>query len=104
MLQTRYTSRLGLQERLLEKIKCLYNGDTIIVRNQSKAPVTKTATSVYNIMNVFDRKAKALQRERSAQREDYHLYEYIKEEMGWRTADRVFDIKRTFQTVVELGE
>ncbi|CAG4967777.1 unnamed protein product [Colias eurytheme] len=54
-------------------------------------------------MNVFDRKAKILQKERSAQREDYHLYEYIKEEIGWRTADRVFDVKRVFKNAVELG-
>ncbi|KAG6455887.1 hypothetical protein O3G_MSEX009437 [Manduca sexta] len=54
-------------------------------------------------MNIFDRKSKLLQRERSAQRDDYHLAEFIKEEVGWRTADRVFDIKRTFKNAVELG-
>lgn len=54
-------------------------------------------------MNIFDRKAKILQKERSARLEDYHLYEYVKEEIGWRTADRIFDIKRTFKNAVELG-
>ncbi|CAG4948976.1 unnamed protein product [Parnassius apollo] len=54
-------------------------------------------------MNIFDRKAKILQKERAALREDYELAEYIKEEVGWRTADRVFDIKRTFKNAVELG-
>ncbi|KAJ0182991.1 hypothetical protein K1T71_000967 [Dendrolimus kikuchii] len=63
----------------------------------------KTATSVYRSMNIFDRKTKLLQRERAAQADDYHLAEYIKEEVGWCTADRVFDIKRTFKNAVELG-
>ncbi|KAI8433364.1 hypothetical protein MSG28_015405 [Choristoneura fumiferana] len=63
----------------------------------------KTASSVYRTMNVFDRKVKILQRERSAQREDYHLAEYIKEEVGWRTADRILDVKRVFKNAVELG-
>ncbi|XP_053621919.1 arginine-hydroxylase NDUFAF5, mitochondrial [Plodia interpunctella] len=68
-----------------------------------KSTKTKTASSVYRSMNIFDRKAKALQRERSARGEAYHLVEHIKEEVGWRTADRVFDIKRTFKNAVELG-
>ncbi|XP_060809012.1 arginine-hydroxylase NDUFAF5, mitochondrial isoform X2 [Amyelois transitella] len=68
-----------------------------------KSTKTKTASSVYRSMNIFDRQAKALQRERSARREDYHLVEHIREEVGWRTADRVFDIKRTFKNAVELG-
>lgn len=68
-----------------------------------KSTKVKTASSVYRTMNIFDRKAKMLQRDRSAQDKDYHLVEYIKEEVGWRTADRVFDIKRTFKNAVELG-
>ncbi|CAH2101794.1 unnamed protein product [Euphydryas editha] len=54
-------------------------------------------------MNIFDRKAKILQKDRAAQSDNYHLSEYIKEEVGWRTADRIFDIKRTFKNAVELG-
>ncbi|XP_047513236.1 arginine-hydroxylase NDUFAF5, mitochondrial [Pieris napi] len=69
----------------------------------TNSPKQKTASSVYRTMNIFDRKAKILQKERSAQLEDYHLYEYVKEEIGWRTADRIFDIKRTFKNAVELG-
>lgn len=73
-------------------------------RNRStNAPKQKTASSVYRTMNIFDRKTKILQKERSAQQEDYHLYEYVREEIGWRTADRIFDIKRTFKNAVELG-
>lgn len=84
--------------------KYLRNHVQILVRNySSKSPKQKTASSVYRTMNIFDRKAKALQRERTARAEDYHLSEYIKEEVGWRTADRVLDIKRVFKNAVELG-
>lgn len=69
-----------------------------------KSTKVKTASSVYKSMNIFDRRAKALQRERSARRDDFHLSEHIKEEVGWRTADRIFDIKRTFKNAVELGK
>lgn len=82
----------------------LRNCTQILVRNKSSNTKQKTASSVYRSMNIFDRKVKAIQRERSAQREDYHLAEFIREEVGWRTADRVFDIKRTFKNAVELGE
>ena len=34
------------------------------------------------IMNVFDRKAKRLQRDRTTLLPDYKVYEYIKEEVG----------------------
>ncbi|KAL4711342.1 hypothetical protein ACJJTC_019183 [Scirpophaga incertulas] len=68
-----------------------------------KSTKPRTASSVYRTMNIFDRKAKMIQKERSARNQDYELVEQIKEEVGWRTADRVFDIKRTFQNAVELG-
>lgn len=74
------------------------------VRYQStNIPKKKTASSVYKTMNIFDRKTKILQKNRAAHSDNYHLSEYIKEEVGWRTADRIFDIKRTFKTAVELG-
>ncbi|WAR18740.1 NDUF5-like protein [Mya arenaria] len=54
-------------------------------------------------MNVFDRKTKRLQRDRTALMNDYKIYEYIKEEIGYRLADRVGDIKREFPILVDLG-
>lgn len=55
-------------------------------------------------VNIFDRKAKVLQRERAAKSSDVHLFDYVKEEVGWRLADRVFDIKKTFKNAVDLGK
>jgi len=54
-------------------------------------------------MNVFDRNAKLLQRERAARDADVQLYDYIKDEVGDRLADRIFDIKRKFNRALDLG-
>ncbi|XP_028160140.1 arginine-hydroxylase NDUFAF5, mitochondrial [Ostrinia furnacalis] len=92
--------RICLSKPSVIDANLFYNG-AVFVRH--KTTKVKTASSVYRTMNIFDRKAKMLQRERSAQRDDYHHVEHIREEVGWRTADRVFDIKRTFKNAVELG-
>ncbi|XP_052862824.1 arginine-hydroxylase NDUFAF5, mitochondrial [Anopheles cruzii] len=55
------------------------------------------------VVNIFDRKAKRSQRERAAKSGDVELYDYIKEEVGFRLADRIFDIKRQFSNAVDLG-
>lgn len=52
---------------------------------------------------IFDRKAKVLQRERAAISEDVQLYDYVKNEMGFRLADRVYDIKRKFRLAADIG-
>lgn len=54
-------------------------------------------------INIFDRKAKTLQKQRSASLPDVEVYDYLKEEIGYRLADRIFDIKRKFNHVVDLG-
>lgn len=56
-----------------------------------------------SIMNVFDRKTKLLQKERAALQPDVHVYDYLKNEIGYRLADRIFDIKRKFNCAVDLG-
>ncbi|KAL0281222.1 UNVERIFIED_CONTAM: hypothetical protein PYX00_002273 [Menopon gallinae] len=54
-------------------------------------------------LNIFDRKAKIIQRERAALSEDAEYHSYLKDEIGFRLADRIFDIKRTFPKVLDLG-
>lgn len=53
--------------------------------------------------NIFDRRAKYLQKERAANNPDVALYDYIKDEIGFRLADRIFDIKREFSNAADLG-
>ncbi|XP_001870042.2 arginine-hydroxylase NDUFAF5, mitochondrial [Culex quinquefasciatus] len=55
------------------------------------------------VVNIFDRKVKRLQRERAAKSDDVALYDYIKEEVGYRLSDRIFDVKRVFKNAVDLG-
>lgn len=45
-------------------------------------------------MTIFDGKVKRIQRDRALASVDSHLYDYLKEEVAFRVADRVFDIKR----------
>lgn len=54
-------------------------------------------------LNIFDRYTKFLQRERAASAKDVNLYDYLKDEMGYRLADRVFDIKRKFKLAADIG-
>lgn len=109
MLQSTFI-KSSIENLLTNKLlnSCKYLRNTLRYdssRNQStKVTKTKTASSVYRTMNIFDRKAKILQKERAARSDDFQQAEYIKEEIGWRTADRVFDIKRTFKNAIELGK
>ncbi|KAL4237834.1 NADH dehydrogenase [ubiquinone] 1 alpha subcomplex assembly factor 5 [Mactra antiquata] len=68
----------------------------------STTSVTKARTGE-TIMNVFDRRAKRLHRDRTTAMSDYKVYEYLKEEFGYRLSDRVLDIKREFNHLVDLG-
>lgn len=73
----------------------------------SPLKVLKKGLSTYkaeNIMDVFDRNAKYLQRERSAIAPNAELYDYLKNEVGFRLADRVSDIKRTFKVAADIGK
>ncbi|XP_014668915.1 PREDICTED: NADH dehydrogenase [ubiquinone] 1 alpha subcomplex assembly factor 5-like isoform X2 [Priapulus caudatus] len=63
----------------------------------------RRCASTNNVMNVFDRETKQRQKNRAAALPDWNVYEYVKEEIGWRVADRIFDVKRKFDVGVELG-
>lgn len=56
-----------------------------------------------NVLDVFDRKAKTLHRERAAAMEDPTSFDYIKEEIGYRVADRVMDVSRPLEVCVDVG-
>lgn len=94
---------------------------TILHRNLSPIKLNTAKQNTYNsirnivssasnyalphdsVMYIFDRQAKLLQRERSANASDVKLYDYIKDEVGYRLSDRIFDIKRKFKKAVDLG-
>ncbi|XP_005186547.2 arginine-hydroxylase NDUFAF5, mitochondrial isoform X2 [Musca domestica] len=69
----------------------------------SSAIQRHTYSNQPSYQKIFDRNAKRLQKERAALSPDVELYDYLKEEIGYRLADRVFDIKREFQAAADLG-
>lgn len=55
------------------------------------------------VMNVFDRQTKLHQKNQITKDHQYKQYQYIKDEVGFRVFDRLCDVKRTFDTAVDLG-
>ncbi|XP_022088597.1 arginine-hydroxylase NDUFAF5, mitochondrial-like isoform X2 [Acanthaster planci] len=55
------------------------------------------------VMNVFDRRAKRMQKDRAALAKDAHVYDYLKDEVAFRVADRLKDITRRFDVALDLG-
>ncbi|KAG5306560.1 NDUF5 hydroxylase, partial [Acromyrmex insinuator] len=83
-----------------------YKLNLLSLRHNPNGTCNAASTSVLppdSPMNVFDRNAKLLQRERAAKNANVQLYDYIKDEVGDRLADRIFDIKRKFGKVLDLG-
>lgn len=79
-------------------------GSTNIYRHIYRSCVPMQIKAAENTsINIFDRQAKFLQRERAARAPDVAVYDYLKEEVGYRLADRIFDIKRKFKLAVDLG-
>uniref|UniRef100_A0A0A9Y615 Arginine-hydroxylase NDUFAF5, mitochondrial n=1 Tax=Lygus hesperus TaxID=30085 RepID=A0A0A9Y615_LYGHE len=83
---------------------CLKVMDTIKISSPETRSLTTCTTLRQDVvMNIFDRQAKLLQRKRAALAEDVEVYDYLKDEVGYRLADRIYDIKRKFGKVVDLG-
>eukprot|EP00127_Corallochytrium_limacisporum_P005662 Clim_evm41s210 gene=Clim_evmTU41s210 len=53
--------------------------------------------------NVFDRDAKRIQRDRAAVDPEASKFDYVRELAADQIVERLFDIKRTFDTVADLG-
>ncbi|XP_017794973.1 PREDICTED: NADH dehydrogenase [ubiquinone] 1 alpha subcomplex assembly factor 5 [Habropoda laboriosa] len=87
---------------LLERYLHLFSFRIRCIRNVNNSAIN-FALPAGSVMYVFNRNTKLLQRERAAQAPDVKLYDYIKDEVGYRLADRVFDIKRNFKKVLDLG-
>lgn len=87
---------------LLERCLAPFTSNIRCIRNISYSAI-KYALPTDSVMYIFDRNTKLLQRERAAQSVDVKLYDYIKDEVGYRLADRIFDIKRNFKKALDLG-
>lgn len=69
----------------------------------AKTPQQKTPQPKGAGIDVFDRQAKRMHRNWAAGQPDHKIYEYIREEVGYRVADRIYDCKRFFENAVDLG-
>ncbi|KAG0000233.1 hypothetical protein BGZ79_006170 [Entomortierella chlamydospora] len=79
------------------------------LRNTPRFHLYSTASSagaktVPATFQVFDREGKRLQKERAASNVELsRQVDYVKDEVAFRVVDRLLDIKREFNEVVELG-
>uniref|UniRef100_A0AC34G4G3 Methyltransferase type 11 domain-containing protein n=1 Tax=Panagrolaimus sp. ES5 TaxID=591445 RepID=A0AC34G4G3_9BILA len=54
-------------------------------------------------MKIFDRKTKLKQRNWAAAQPDFDVCQYVKDETGYRVADKVFDLTKFNDVVLDLG-
>ncbi|CAJ0566572.1 unnamed protein product, partial [Mesorhabditis spiculigera] len=55
------------------------------------------------ISQIFDRDLKRRQRDWAVQQEDYSAASHLREEIGWRIADKVFDLTKFNERVLDIG-
>lgn len=61
-----------------------------------------TTTQVCN-MNIFDQQTKIHQKNMAAQLPDHQVYDYLRDEVAERVADRLADITRFFPKALDIG-
>ncbi|KAJ8365932.1 hypothetical protein SKAU_G00147630 [Synaphobranchus kaupii] len=61
------------------------------------------SSRVGGAMNVFDRTMKRKQKNWASLLQDTDKYDYLRDEVGSRVADRVYDIARTFPLALDVG-
>uniref|UniRef100_A0A3B4CCE7 Arginine-hydroxylase NDUFAF5, mitochondrial n=1 Tax=Pygocentrus nattereri TaxID=42514 RepID=A0A3B4CCE7_PYGNA len=54
-------------------------------------------------MNVFDRNMKRRQKKWASSLQEHNKYDYLRDEVGSRVADRIYDIARTFPLALDVG-
>ncbi|KAG8443881.1 hypothetical protein GDO86_009178 [Hymenochirus boettgeri] len=63
----------------------------------------KATSGCENVFNVFNRQMKRKQKDWAAGQPGSQQCDYLREEVGGRIADRVYDISRTFPFALDLG-
>ncbi|MCL4126142.1 UNVERIFIED_CONTAM: hypothetical protein GTU68_038838 [Idotea baltica] len=86
---------------LLNSRTLLYRYSKTLICSASLSSATQKETNTQ--MRVFDRQTKLLQRERAAHLPDHHVFDYLKEEVGYRLGDRILDIKKEMKDGLDLG-
>ncbi|KAG2201611.1 hypothetical protein INT46_008790 [Mucor plumbeus] len=77
---------------------------TSIIRQSIRTNAHRNYATTPQAFHVFNREAKKLQKDRAAMNaEESRTVDYLKDEIAARVADRLLDINRDFDTVVDLG-
>ncbi|KAF9098607.1 hypothetical protein BGX27_000761 [Mortierella sp. AM989] len=85
-------------------VKSLRNNTSKFRFYATAAPSAGGSKTVPSTFQVFDREAKRMQKERASSNiEVSRQVDYVKDEVAFRVVDRLLDIKREFNEVVELG-
>uniref|UniRef100_A0A673IAY5 Arginine-hydroxylase NDUFAF5, mitochondrial n=1 Tax=Sinocyclocheilus rhinocerous TaxID=307959 RepID=A0A673IAY5_9TELE len=79
-----------LTVKSLRALRCLWRG-------------WRCLSSQGGAMNVFDRSMKRRQKQWASSLLDSDKYDYIRDEVGSRLADRVYDVSRTFPLALDVG-
>ncbi|KAF1796041.1 S-adenosyl-L-methionine-dependent methyltransferase [Mucor lusitanicus] len=78
--------------------------NTVIRRSITTTAARRHYATTPQAFHVFNREAKKLQKDRAAMNvEESRTVDYLKDEIAARVADRLLDINRDFDTVVDLG-
>ncbi|CAD6190143.1 unnamed protein product [Caenorhabditis auriculariae] len=80
----------------------LLAGTVHLLRNGTCVAFAGTSGATQNSL-VFDREMKKRQRDWAFSQSDYDAAQYLKEEIGWRVADKVFDLTKFNQLVLDIG-
>uniref|UniRef100_A0A8C2H954 Arginine-hydroxylase NDUFAF5, mitochondrial n=1 Tax=Cyprinus carpio TaxID=7962 RepID=A0A8C2H954_CYPCA len=81
---------MGLSVKSLRSLRCLWRG-------------WRGLSSQRGVMNVFDRSMKRRQKQWASSLLDSDKYDYLRDEVGSRLADRVYDVSRTFPLALDVG-
>ncbi|KAM6163089.1 arginine-hydroxylase NDUFAF5, mitochondrial [Rhynchocyon petersi] len=72
-------------------------------RRDVASGVSRQDRTSLKALNIFDRGLKRKQKNWAAQQPEWIKYDYLKEEVGSRIADRVYDIARDFPLALDVG-
>ncbi|XP_017372941.1 arginine-hydroxylase NDUFAF5, mitochondrial-like [Cebus imitator] len=72
-------------------------------RREVTSGVSPRGGTSSRVLNIFDRDLKRKQKNWAAQQPEPTKFDYLREEVGSRIADRVYDIPRDFPLALDLG-
>ncbi|XP_006865704.1 PREDICTED: NADH dehydrogenase [ubiquinone] 1 alpha subcomplex assembly factor 5 [Chrysochloris asiatica] len=95
--------RFRVSRRLWQRIQKAGVPAECLSRMEVASGVSSREGASPRALNIFDRNLKRKQKNWAAQQPERMQYDYLKEEVGSRIADRVYDIARDFPLALDVG-